>query len=311
LAQVAAELGLAPEPDAAAVAVQDWRTAYDEASARRAKREPLLRSRRDRFGDTPLAHLRARAEAAAARAGSLRATITAGWDGPALDAYLESWPEEAAARERRTASRAAATDATAAAAAARARLEAVADPGVAEAEERLAAAETEWEHVVDLDDTLAKTIEFLDRARDRVHASIAPRLNAAVAAMLPVATVGRYTEVMVDPADLAVRVRAPGGPLREARLLSFGTAEQIYLLLRIALAECLVAPGLSCPLIFDDVTVQADSERTAALLNLLLAASERHQVIIFTQQDQVRAWAATALGDPTRHRSISLPTLAG
>ena len=105
-----------------------------------------------------------------------------------------------------------------------------------------------------------------------------------------------------------VTVWGDGGANRRAARLSHGTAEQIYLLLRIALAEYLVRDGVSCPLLFDDVTVHADRERTAALLDLLLAASRRHQVVIFTQQDQVRDWARSQLDTP-EHAVIELPAL--
>ena len=92
---------------------------------------------------------------------------------------------------------------------------------------------------------------------------------------LPGATAGRYTEVIVDPEQLKVLVRAPAGRWREADRLSYGTAEQVYLMLRLALAEHLVLPGTSCPLLLDDVTVHADAERTVALLELLRRVAER------------------------------------
>ena len=38
-------------------------------------------------------------------------------------------------------------------------------------------------------------------------------------------------------ATLSVQVRAPGGRLRDAGGLSHGTTEQVYLLLRVALAD--------------------------------------------------------------------------
>jgi uncharacterized protein YhaN len=106
--------------------------------------------------------------------------------------------------------------------------------------------------------------------------------------------------VIVDPGTLTVQVRAEGGRLRDAGGLSYGTAEQVYLLLRVALAEHLVRRGESCPLILDDVTVHADRDRTTRVLELLLRVAERHQVVLFSQQDQVRDWARERLTDP-RH----------
>jgi uncharacterized protein YhaN len=180
---------------------------------------------------------------------------------------------------------------------------------VAEAEERLAAAEAQCQRLQALDDVLTRTREFLARAQERVHRDIAPHLATALARDLAVVTAGRYPEAVVDPGSLAVRVRGPGGPLRDVADLSVGTVEQVYLLLRVALAERLVRPGESCPLLLDDVTVHADHERTRRILDVLLAVAERHQVVLFTQQEQVRDWARATLTGPN-HALHELTTAA-
>jgi uncharacterized protein YhaN len=92
-------------------------------------------------------------------------------------------------------------------------------------------------------------------------------------------------------------------------MLSHGTAEQVYLLLRIALAQHLARPGTVCPLLLDDVTVHADTQRTEQLLELLLAAAQERQIILFTQQDQVRDWARSRLAGAS-HAFHTLPPLA-
>jgi hypothetical protein len=171
---------------------------------------------------------------------------------------------------------------------------------VVEAEERALAAASALDEIRDLDRILGLTHAFLSRAQDRVNREIAPRLGAAIGSDLALVTSGRYVEAIVDPQSLAVQVRGVGGPLRDASGLSHGTAEQVYLLLRVALAEHLVKPGESCPLLLDDVTVHADADRTRQILELLLAVAERHQVVLFSQERQVRDWAATHLTDP-RH----------
>jgi uncharacterized protein YhaN len=176
---------------------------------------------------------------------------------------------------------------------------------VAEAEETLAAAEGELARVEGLEQTLELTQTFLLRAQERVHRSVAPRLAEHVSAWLPRITDGRYTEALVDPATLAVGVRAPGGPWRQAALLSHGTAEQVYLLLRVALADHLTRPGEVCPLILDDPTPHFDRERTLAVLDLLLELAESRQVILFSQETEVLHWAEQHLAGP-RHRLTRL-----
>jgi DNA repair protein SbcC/Rad50 len=118
-------------------------------------------------------------------------------------------------------------------------------------------------------------------------------------------TTGRYQDVTVDPETLQVRVRLTDGTLHAAGLLSHGTTEQVYLLLRMAMAERLVAGEESCPLLLDDVTVHCDPGRTQAILDLLARVAEDRQVVLFTQEADVVAWASENLTDD-RHRIVSL-----
>lgn len=171
-------------------------------------------------------------------------------------------------------------------------------PSVAEAEETLELAEQELARVRCLEESLQVARSFLEQAQERVHRDIAPRLAATVRRHLAEVTAGRYRDVRLDPQTLQVQVSDSHGAWREAPLLSHGTAEQIYLLLRVALAERLTRTGENCPLILDEVLVQADGERKKAMLELLHALSNDRQVIIFTQEDDVFEWAAERLIPP-------------
>ena len=159
-------------------------------------------------------------------------------------------------------------------------------PDVAEAEERVERAEVECTRVEGLDQTLGTAIHFLEAAQERVHRDIAPVLRATVLERLKQVTDGRYTDCRVNPESLQVDVADAGGRWRPARLLSHGTAEQLYLLLRVALARHLTEPaGEACPLILDDVVSASDSGRKRQLLETLLSISESTQVILFTHED--------------------------
>ena len=169
-------------------------------------------------------------------------------------------------------------------------------PDVAEAEERVAHGQAELARVEGLDQTLGTAIKFLQAAQERVHRDIAPVLRATVLEQLEHVTGGRYTDCRVNPESLQVEVADAAGRWRAARLLSHGTAEQLYLLLRVALARHLTDPaGEACPLILDDVVSAADSERKRQLLETLLSISESTQVILFTHEDDVRSWAEERL----------------
>lgn len=171
-------------------------------------------------------------------------------------------------------------------------------PSVAEAEEADARAEAELSRLRRLDGTVGTTEAFLAQARDRVHRDIAPGLKRSVERWLPQITGERYDEATVDPATLEVRVRSAGGPWRDAALLSQGTAEQIYLLLRVAMAEHLVTTDEPAPLLLDDPTVQTDCHRTRSLLDLLHQLSRERQIVVFSQEDEVVVWARDHLVGP-------------
>jgi exonuclease SbcC len=173
-----------------------------------------------------------------------------------------------------------------------------ASASVSTAEEALAAATAELERVRRLNATLSRTYEFLQDAQERVHRDIAPVLEQTLREWLPSVTAGRYTDASVDPELLGVKVKDPAGKFREAGLLSQGTLEQIYLLLRMALVAHLTKPGETSPLLFDDVTVQTDSTRTRAILDLLHEISRERQVIVFSQEEDVRHWAQDRLDRP-------------
>jgi hypothetical protein len=171
-------------------------------------------------------------------------------------------------------------------------------PSVAEAEEELQAARDELAGVEQLATTLDETIRFLRAAQERVHRDLAPILAAAVGRWLGVVSRGAYVEATVDPANLAVCVKeAASGQWREVRLLSEGTREQIYLLLRVAMAEHLTT-GETAPLLLDEATSQSDAERKAEVLGVLHALSAERQVVLFSHDDDVEAWAERTLSGP-------------
>ena len=172
-------------------------------------------------------------------------------------------------------------------------------PDLAALEEAADRAGREVERLESLASVVHKTTGYLSRAEEEVHRTIAPKLKAAIESRLSVITLGRYHEATVDPQDLTVKVRARGGDLRPAAALSHGTAEQIYLLLRVALAEHLVANGESAPLILDDVTIQSDAARSTAILELLHELSRDRQIILFSQEEEVALWSEANLSPPT------------
>ena len=114
-------------------------------------------------------------------------------------------------------------------------------------------------------------------------------------------TRGRYSDVLVDVETLTVRVAGDSRKWREVGLLSHGTAEQICLLLRVAMTRHLTKKGEICPLILDDVTVHCDEDRRHQVLTLLHEISKVQQIVLFSKEAGVLDWAKTQLsGDRDR-----------
>jgi DNA repair exonuclease SbcCD ATPase subunit len=180
---------------------------------------------------------------------------------------------------------------------------------VAGAEEAVAAARARLERVTELASLIDEALALLEAAQRQVHRDLAPMLAAAIRDWLPVISGGVYTEAGVNPADLSIEVKERAtGAWRQARLLSGGTREQIYLLLRMAMAQHLVTTVEAAPMLLDEVTAQADPDRRDAILDMLLSMAADRQLILFAHDEAVLAWAERQLDGP--HRIIRLPLTA-
>ncbi|SDG87440.1 AAA domain-containing protein [Lentzea fradiae] len=168
-------------------------------------------------------------------------------------------------------------------------------PSVPEAEEAVQAATAALTALTTEAEAIDLASQYLTAAREKVHSTIAPALETTLRTWLPLVTDGRYVDAAIDAQTLSVSVRSSSDAWHLASDLSLGTAEQIYLLLRVALAQHLATEA--CPLLLDDVTVQADDTRTQAVLDLLLRLSADRQIVLFSQETAVVEWARERLGD--------------
>lgn len=100
-------------------------------------------------------------------------------------------------------------------------------------------------------------------------------------------TNGKYTRILTTPGESAIRLETSDHRLIESTLLSRGTAEQVYLAMRFALAEE-AAHGAKLPLMLDDVFVNFDRGRLHAVTKLLAEMSYERQIIVMTCHEHVR-----------------------
>ncbi|MBX3539798.1 MAG: AAA family ATPase [Chelatococcus sp.] len=133
----------------------------------------------------------------------------------------------------------------------------------------------------------------IERYRQRHQSPIVERASRAFAGL----TGGRWSGVAVDYDEDPPRL----GALRDGRLLgvdalSEGTADQLFLALRIAAIIDHAGRATPLPFLADDLFVTFDEGRTEAGFGLLGELGEITQVIVFTHHEHVAAAASRALG---------------
>ncbi len=120
----------------------------------------------------------------------------------------------------------------------------------------------------------------LRSADETLRSRFSPQITAEAGKILGELTGNKYPAVLLEP-DLRLSVREEGGTvMRPAAAMSCGTADQMYLALRLAMCHQLLPA--EAPLILDDALVNFDEKRAAAALSLLQKEAESRQVILFT-----------------------------
>jgi uncharacterized protein YhaN len=168
-------------------------------------------------------------------------------------------------------------------------------PDIAALDEELAATRREIARLDAFDRALKLARTTIDARKEEAHRAFARRLEEYSAGVLGTITGGRYGEVRLDPATLAIRVRVPEtGAIEELDKLSAGTRDQIALVVRFATAR-MFAEGLETPpLLLDDPFAFWDAERIARCLPVLVHGAQETQCIVFTASAELAAAAAAA-----------------
>ena len=130
-------------------------------------------------------------------------------------------------------------------------------------------------------DALELAQQTLTQASAQLQRRFAPRISGRAQAIFSKLTGSRYNRLTLG-SDLSLSISAEGeDTLRSSQWRSDGTVDQLYLSLRLAVAEELT-PG--APLILDDALVRFDDTRLKEAMEVLKEAAESKQVILFTCQ---------------------------
>ena len=129
--------------------------------------------------------------------------------------------------------------------------------------------------------------EAIDRYRQRSQGPVLDRASGLFAQL----TLGSFNGLKVDYDDhdqAVLRAVRPGGTETVGIAgLSEGSADQLYLALRLASLETYLESHEPIPLVVDDILIQFDDDRATAALRALAELSRRTQIVLFSHHEHV------------------------
>ena len=179
------------------------------------------------------------------------------------------------------------------------RIQALGDPGelrlrLQSLEERRSVLQKEY-------DAIALAMEVLALSSSTLQTRFSPALGERAASIFTNLTGGRYNRVLLDRSMTPSAQQADQLSPHEAEQLSQGTADQLYLAVRLAICEMVLPSDKAVPILLDDALVNFDDQRMAAALDYLLEVSARHQILLFTCQKREGDYLNWAYPDRFHH----------
>ena len=151
----------------------------------------------------------------------------------------------------------------------------------------LARLETDAEQYVRL--RLASTVlsQAIERYREKNQGPILKRSTDLFARM----TLGSFEGLRLEFSErgdaVLVGVRPGGKEIVGVGGMSDGTADQLYLAVRLASLETYLERNEAMPFIVDDILIKFDDDRAVATLQVLAQLAERTQIIFFTHHQHL------------------------
>ncbi len=121
--------------------------------------------------------------------------------------------------------------------------------------------------------------DLLSKAKARYQEERLPAVISKAEHYFQLITNGRYTAILPPAEGLNFRVMHHKGRAYKPSELSRGTAEQLYLCIRLALASI---SAIKLPIFLDDIFVNFDEKRTDKAKEFIKEFSNDHQVILLT-----------------------------
>lgn len=158
-------------------------------------------------------------------------------------------------------------------------------------EEELARQQAEY-------DALRLSLDALQAANTTLQNRFSPELGRRAAEIFVDMTGSTWSHILLDR-EFHLSAESGSDPTRRSvQLLSAGTADQLYLAVRLAICEMILPPEQNPPLILDDALLTFDDARLSTTLDYLTRLGAQRQILLFTCQGRE---AALLRGRPGVH----------
>lgn len=182
------------------------------------------------------------------------------------------------------------------------RIQAVGDPQ--QLREQLALDQQQRDRLQLEYDAIELAGQVLAQANTSLQNRFSPALGEKSAKIFTKLTQGKYNKVVLSK-DMVPSAQEFGQLLpHEAALLSQGTADQLYLAVRLAICQLVLPAEDPAPILLDDALVTFDDSRMAAALDYLTELAQSRQILLFTCQRRELDYLAQA--HPGAYRAVSL-----
>ena len=147
-------------------------------------------------------------------------------------------------------------------------------------------------------DALRLSLDALQAANTTLQNRFSPELGRRAAEIFGDMTGSTWSHILLDR-EFHLSAESGSDPTRRSvQLLSAGTADQLYLAVRLAICEMILPPEQNPPLILDDALLTFDDARLSTTLNYLTQLGAQRQILLFTCQGRE---AALLRGHPGVH----------
>jgi DNA repair exonuclease SbcCD ATPase subunit len=151
--------------------------------------------------------------------------------------------------------------------------------------------------LLDIHFSVGTAITHVKEAGEHMKNQTLPYLSQSFGALTQRITAGKYKDIKVDEAFEVKAIEPTIEHIIDVSLLSGGALEQIYLALRLSLADSITKGKERLPILLDEVFAYYDDERTYESYKMLKEYAEKKQVVLFTCKKREFEIAKEVFGD--------------